>query len=188
MDQDWNGPAVVDAVERLLASLGQDTRREGLQNTPARVARFWRTFVNRPSFDFTAFDAEGMDEMVVQCGIPFYSMCEHHLLPFFGHAAVGYVPKGRIVGLSKLARTVRHFAHGPQNQERLTSQVADLIVEKLGPMGVGVVLRARHLCMEMRGVEAPGTWTVTSKMVGVFREDARCREEFLALARDGWDK
>ncbi len=173
------------AVRQLLQALGQDLDREGLRDTPARVVRFLATFCNPAPFEFTTFQAEGMSEMIVQAGIPFASLCEHHLLPFTGTAAVAYIPGTRIVGLSKLARAVQHCAAGLQNQERVTRAVADLLLEKLEPAGVGVVLRARHLCMEMRGVKAAGTWTVTSDLRGAIFDKPEARAEFLALAREG---
>lgn len=172
--------ALDDLIRELLQAVGHDTDREGLQRTPARVARFYREFlapVATPAM--TTFDAEGTDEMVVIGSIPFYSLCEHHLLPFFGTATVGYVPRDRIVGLSKVPRVVQAFAHGLQNQERLTQQVAKHLMTVLEPKGVGVVLHARHLCMEMRGVQIAGALTTTSALRGVFLDDSRCRREFL---------
>jgi GTP cyclohydrolase I len=171
-----------NAVLHLLTALGQDVTREGLRDTPARVASYLAQMLVPEPFEFTTFDAEGMSEMIVQADIPFYSLCEHHLLPFYGKATVAYVPSGRIVGLSKLARAVRHCAAGLQNQERVTRNVADLLMRKLQPAGVGVVLRAEHLCMSIRGVQAPGVLTTTSCLTGPFLEDARCRAEFMALA------
>lgn len=169
----------------MLTAAGEDLTREGLQETPARYARFLKAWLNPPPFEFTTFDAEGADEMVVQTGCLFFSLCEHHMLPFYGHAAVGYVPKGRIVGLSKLARAVRFCASGFQNQERITNAIADMIESELAPQGVGVVLRAEHLCMSLRGVQAPGTITQTSCLRGVLRTDAMARAEFLDLALGG---
>jgi GTP cyclohydrolase IA len=169
------------ATLALLGAIGEDPQREGLRETPRRVAKFWQEFLTPPPFTFTTFDAEGMDEVVVQHGIPFFSLCEHHLVPFFGHAAVAYLPNGRIVGLSKLARTVQHFAQRLQNQERMTLEIADLLQAKLAPRGVAVVLQARHLCMEMRGARTHDTQTVTSALRGTFRDDARARQELMAL-------
>ena len=174
--------AVLAATEALLDGLGH-SGREGVIGTPKRVAKFWAEFLSPEPFEFTTFEGDGADQMVVQLAIPFYSVCEHHLLPFFGVASVGYVPSGRIVGLSKLARAVQWYARRPQNQERITEQVADLLMDKLTPAGVGVQLRARHLCMEMRGVRAAGVETVTTAVRGVFREDAAARGEFLAAVR-----
>src|SRR5215471_4088272 len=132
-----------------------------------------------PVINFTTFDAEGMNEMVVVRQVPFYSLCEHHLLPFFGTATVGYVPADRIVGLSKIPRLVQHLARDLQNQERLAAQIADKFGDVLKPKGVGVILHARHLCMEMRGVAIAGAVTTTSALRGVFLDDPRARREFL---------
>jgi len=124
-----------------------------------------------------------MDEMILQTNIPFYSLCEHHIAPFFGVAHVAYIPNGKIVGLSKLARTVDFYSRRLQNQERITQQIADRIQKELSPVGVAVVLKAQHLCMAMRGVKKHDTWTTTSKMNGVFRTDLNCRQEFLNLIK-----
>jgi GTP cyclohydrolase IA len=171
------------AVESLLVALGEDPGREGLRDTPRRAAAFLGAFARpgngRCDIDLTTFDAEGMDEMIVVGAIPFYSLCEHHILPFFGTATVGYVPNGRIIGLSKLPRLVQAMARGLQNQERITARVADAIVQGLHPRGVGVVLCARHLCLEMRGVQIAGAATTTSALRGVMFTEDRCRREFL---------
>jgi len=170
------------AVERLLRALGQDPAAEGLRDTPRRVARAYAELLTPTPFTMTTFpNDEGYDELVVARDIPFHSLCEHHLLPFFGVAHVGYLPGDRIAGLSKLARVVEHFARGLQVQERLTSQVADLLEESLQPWGVGVVLEAEHSCMSLRGVAKPGTSTSTSALRGLVRHDARTRAEFLTL-------
>ncbi len=166
----------------LLQALGHDTQREGLLDTPNRVAKFMAHWCTPEPFAFTSFASEGMNEMVVQVGIPFFSLCEHHMLPFFGTACVAYIPGDRIVGLSKLARCVQHHARGLQNQERITMAVADDLQKALAPAGVGVVLSARHLCMEMRGVRAHDTSTTTSCLRGAIHDDARTRAEFLSLA------
>ena len=171
------------ALRKLFRQLGDDPDREGLRDTPMRYLKFLREFISPQGFNFTTFDSEGMTDLIVQTEIPFYSLCEHHLAPFFGVAAVGYIPRGRIVGLSKLARTVGHFAGRLQNQERITQQVADLLVEKLNPEAVAVVLKARHLCVEMRGVKAAGTVTTTSRMTGTFIDNAPARAEFLSLIK-----
>lgn len=181
-----NSKRVVQGVRILLRGMGQDLKREGLRETPGRHARFLSEWMDMAEPVLTTFDSEGMSEMVVQDHIPFYSLCEHHLLPFFGMAVVGYVPSRRIVGLSKLARAVQYCARGPQNQERVTQAVADMLESHINPEGVGVVLRARHLCMEMRGVKAPGAESTTSCLRGSFMEDTRCRAEFLAFAKDGF--
>lgn len=173
---------VAERYRTVLVALGEDPTREGLRDTPDRVERFWNEWLHPKPFNFTAFDADGTDEMIVQTAIPFYSFCEHHMIPFFGHAAVGYLPHGRIVGLSKLARAVEYCARGLRTQERITNAVADMLEDGLHPRGIGVVLRAEHLCMAMRGVRAPGATTVTSCLRGVFREDAMARAEFLDLA------
>jgi GTP cyclohydrolase I len=180
----------VHAIERataaVLRAVGEDPAREGLRDTPSRVGRFWFDWRGAMPPDLTTFDAEGADQMVVQTGIPVYSMCEHHLVPFFGTAVVAYLPDARIVGLSKLTRVVRHLAARPTNQERLTRAIADALHDApgLAPRGVGVVLTCRHLCMEMRGVRAPGVHTTTSALLGALRDDA-ARAEFLSLAAGG---
>lgn len=169
-------------IKRLLQSLGENTEREGLQMTPKRYIKFLREFLSPADFNFTVFNAEKTDEMIVQSGIPFFSLCEHHLAPFFGTAAVAYIPNGKIAGLSKLARTVDRFSRRLQNQERIATNIADYIEEQLQPLGVAVLLRARHLCMEMRGVEKQGAESTTSCLRGVFKTDQKCREEFLHLS------
>jgi GTP cyclohydrolase IA len=169
-----------DHVRAILEAFGHDIRREGLERTPDRVATFYLEFLAaRPLCRVTTFDAEGAAEMIVVRQVPFYSLCEHHLLPFFGTGTVGYVPNGRIVGLSKIPRIVAHFARGIQNQERLSNQIADCLVETLAPKGVGVILHGRHLCMEMRGVGIAGAVTTTSALRGVVLDDASARREFL---------
>jgi len=175
-------------VDQLLRQLGEDTRREGLADTPERVARSLRFLTEGQQMD--AADAIGdalfeddYDEMVVVRDIPFYSLCEHHVLPFFGTAHVAYAPAGRVVGLGKIPRLVDVYAHRLQLQERMTRQIAEGLDEVTRPAGVGVVVEARHLCMEMRGVEKPGGQTVTSCMLGCFRDDPRTRSEFLQLIR-----
>ena len=172
------------AVRDLLAALGEDTTREGLQETPMRVVKFLAGLVRPEPFKLTTFDSEGMSEMIVQTGIPFSSLCEHHMLPFVGTAVVGYIPGAKIVGLSKLARAVQYCASGLQNQERVTMRIADMLGE-IQPVGLGVVLRARHTCMEMRGVKAIGSWTTTSELRGAIFDKPEARAEFLALAREG---
>jgi GTP cyclohydrolase I len=174
------------AVAELLAALGYPARGEHRAGTPRRVAAALAEMLTPSAFLPTAFpNDEGYDELVVARHVPFRSLCEHHLLPFFGTAHVGYLPGDQIIGLSKLARVVEHFAAGLQVQERLTQQVADWLDASLGARGVGVVIEAEHLCMSLRGVRAAGTRTVTSALRGAVRADARTREEFLALARGG---
>lgn len=168
------------SVKQILAGF-DDPTREGLLETPHRYIKFLEEFLNPPEFRFTTFDAEGYNEMIIQRDIPFYSLCEHHLAPFFGTGFIAYIPDGKIVGLSKLARVLDKFARRFQNQERITKQVADYLTENLNPAGVGVVIRAQHLCMAMRGVQKHDTWTVTSQMTGAFLEKPSCRSEFLSL-------
>jgi GTP cyclohydrolase I len=169
--------------QQILKGLGENTEREGLQETPKRYIKFMREFLEPKEFNFTSFDAEGTDEMIIQTNIPFYSLCEHHTAPFFGVANVAYIPNGKIVGLSKLARTVDLYANRFQNQERITTQIAERIQAELNPLGVAVTLKAQHLCMCMRGVKKHDTWTTTSKMIGVFKENLNVRNEFLSLIR-----
>lgn len=172
----------------MLLGLGEDPDREGLVGTPDRVARSLRGLTDGYGLDIVdvvgdAVFAQEYDEMVVVRDLPFYSLCEHHLLPFFGVCHVAYHPAGRVIGLSKIPRVVDVFAHRLQLQERLTREVAEALQQVLQPAGVGVVIEARHLCMEMRGVERTGAQTVTSCLLGVFRDDARTRSEFLELVR-----
>ena len=176
--------AVSSAVEALLRALGQDPTTEALHDTPRRVAASFAEMLTPRPFDATTFaNDEQYDELVVAKDIPFTSLCEHHLLPFVGRAAVGYFPRDRILGLSKLARVVEMFSRRLQVQERLTKQVAQWLHDELDPHGVGVVLEAEHMCMSVRGVRAPGVSTVTSALLGSLREDARSRHEFLSLVR-----
>jgi GTP cyclohydrolase IA len=171
------------AVRDLLLALGQDADSDHLRETPRRVALAYEEFLTPEPFVATTFpNDEGYDELVLVRDIPFHSLCQHHLLPFSGVAHVGYLPAARILGLSKLARVVEHFARGLQVQERLTKQIGDWLEVRLAPKGVGVVLEAEHLCMSLRGVEAVGSRTVTSSLHGLVRDDARTRAEFLDLA------
>jgi GTP cyclohydrolase I len=177
-----------DHIVRLLQYVGEDSNRPGLLETPERVAKAWKFWCSgygkNPAELLKTFEdgAERCDEMIVVKEIPFYTHCEHHLAPFFGTATIGYIPNGRIVGLSKLSRLLDMYARRLQVQERLTTQVADALMEHLGPLGAAVVLKARHLCMESRGVCQQGHHTVTSALRGVFKEDATARAEFLRLA------
>ena len=176
-------PAAERAVADLLAALGQDLDDEHLRDTPRRVAATFDELLSPRPFSVTTFpNDEGYDELVIARDIPFHSLCQHHLLPFKGVAHVAYLPGGRIVGLSKLARVVELFARRLQVQERLTKQVADWLVHHLHPKGVGVVVEAEHLCMTLRGVQATGSRTVTSSLHGLLRDDPGTRAEFLALA------
>jgi len=177
-----------DLVESLLLELGEDPDRQGLKSTPDRVARALRELTDgygvhpQDVIADAVFDQD-YDEMVVVKDINFYSLCEHHMLPFFGSIHVGYLPRGKVVGLSKIPRLVEVFSRRLQIQERLTRQIAEALNESLSPRGVGVVVEARHLCMEMRGVETPGGHMMTSCMLGTFRRDPRTRAEFLELVR-----
>ncbi len=171
------------AAGEFLAALGIELEREELRETPARMARAYAELFDAQPLRMTTFpNEESYDELVLARGIPFRTVCEHHLLPFSGVAHVGYLPAARILGLSKLARLVEHFAARPQTQERLTRQVADCLADRLRPRGTGVVLEAEHSCMTLRGVRALGTTTVTSALLGTLRADARSRAEFFALA------
>ena len=179
---------IPELVESLLAELGEDPSRPGLKATPSRVARALRQLTDGYDADpddivaGAIFDQD-YDEMVVVKDIPFYSLCEHHMLPFFGTCHVGYLPRGRVVGLSKIPRLVEAFAHRLQLQERMTREIAEALNAAVAPRGVGVVMEARHLCMEMRGVQKTGGQLLTSCMLGTFRRDARTRAEFLDLVR-----
>jgi GTP cyclohydrolase I len=178
---------VQEAVRTLIRWAGDDPAREGLRDTPARVARAWREYARGYSEDpahhlsRTFEEVGGYDEIVLLKDIPFQSHCEHHLAPIIGKAAIAYLPSDRVVGISKLARVLHGFARRLQVQERLTAQVADTIWEHLKPQGVAVVIEATHACMTARGVSTPDVMMTTSRMMGVFREDERSRREVLAL-------
>ncbi|MBP2331076.1 GTP cyclohydrolase I [Kibdelosporangium banguiense] len=175
--------AAEDAAKAFLRALGVSLDSESLQGTPGRMARAYAELFTPRPFDLTTFpNDEGYDELVLARSIPVRSVCEHHLLPFTGVAHVGYLPAERILGLSKLARVVEHFACRPQVQERLTKQVADWLNDQLHPRGVGVVIEAEHTCMTLRGVQAAGSSTVTSTLLGTLRADAASRQEFFALS------
>ena len=181
-------PEIEGAFRMVLNAIGEDPDREGLLTTPARIAALYSELFSGltedPLDELKDGFEEGHQEMVVLKDVTFYSMCEHHFLPFFGVAHVGYIPRGRVVGVSKLARVVEILSKRPQIQERLTSQIADTIKEALDPAGVAVVLKAEHLCMTMRGVKKPGSRVVTSATRGLFRRDPRTRGEFLALLEE----
>jgi len=178
---------IARAVREVIEALGEDPGREGLRNTPDRVARMYAELFDGLGTDprdhlRVGFEV-GHDEMVILKDIPFYSVCEHHFMPFHGVAAVGYIPDGRVVGLSKLARLVDGYARRPQLQERLTSQIADALMDVLEPDGVAVVMEAEHLCMTQRGVRKPGSRMITSATRGTFRKNEVTRSEFLSLVR-----
>jgi len=177
--------AIEKAVRDIIHAIGEDPAREGMRATPKRVANMYAELFGGLSEDpgrhLTAEFTEQYDEMVVLRNIPFYSMCEHHLLPFMGKAHVAYIPQGKVVGLSKLARVVESFARRPQVQERLTSQIAGLLMDKLNAKGVGVIIEATHTCMTIRGVKKPGSVMVTSAMLGSFRSNPSTRSEAITL-------
>lgn len=185
-----DGPAGSDPIEgpvrEILKLIGEDPGREGLKRTPLRIAKAWRELTAGYKADVDRIINEALftvdyNEMVCVKDITFYSLCEHHGLPLFGKAHVAYIPNGRVVGLSKIPRLVEVFARRLQLQERMTSQIANVLNQKLRPLGVGVVLEARHLCMEMRGAQSLHSPTITSTMLGAFQKDARTRDEFLDL-------
>ena len=170
------------AAAAFLRALGISLDSESLAGTPARMARGYAELFTPRAFDLTTFpNDEGYDELVISRNLPLRSVCEHHMLPFVGIAHIGYLPGERIIGLSKLARVAEHFACRPQRQERLTKQIADWLDAQLQPRGVGVVIEAEHTCMTLRGVQAAGSATITSALLGVLREDPRSRQEFFAL-------
>jgi GTP cyclohydrolase I len=177
-----------ELIRQLLAQLGEDPAREGLIDTPKRVEKALKFLTSGYTADVdtvlnNALFTVDYNEMVIVKDIDFYSLCEHHLLPFFGRCHIAYIPKGRVIGLSKIPRLVEVFARRLQIQERMTSQIADTIREKIDPLGVGVVIEATHLCMAMRGVEKQNSYAITSAMLGGFQHDARTRTEFLELIR-----
>jgi GTP cyclohydrolase IA len=188
-EQETDRQAVESAVRQILVEIGEDPDREGLRDTPARVRRMYRELTAGYLVDpdrllnNAIFDVD-YSEMVVVKDIAFYSLCEHHLLPFFGQAAVAYIPEGRVIGLSKIPRIVEMYSRRLQVQERMTKQIADFLMERLHPRGVGVVVEASHLCAVMRGVRKPGTIMTTSHVLGLFRSADRTRAEFFShLAR-----
>ncbi len=181
---------VASCIATMLEDIGEDTGRPGLLETPERVAKAWEHWTSGYNKDvskiFTTFEdgAENYDEMVVVRDLPFYSHCEHHMAPFFGRATIAYIPDGRIVGLSKLARLLDIYACRLQVQERLTNQVATAIEGHLEPLGVGVVIKARHLCMESRGICKQGHYTITSALSGAIKDQPETRAEFLAFVKE----
>ncbi len=178
-------PRIERAVREILAAVGEDPDREGLRETPARVARMYGELFcglhDEPGVHLRKFFTEKYDEMVLVRDISFNSMCEHHLLPFTGIAHIGYIPNGKVVGLSKLARVVESISHRPQVQERMTEQIANLLIEELDVKGVAVVIEATHSCMTIRGVRKPGSICVTSAMKGIFRSNLSSRSEVMNL-------
>jgi GTP cyclohydrolase IA len=175
--------AAAHAVRDLLVAFGADPDSEHLRDTPRRVAEAYRDFLTPRPFRLTTFpNDEGYDQLIIARNIRFHSLCEHHLLPFVGFAHVAYLPKDKILGLSKLARLVEMFARDLQVQERMTQQIANWLQEQLEPKGVGVIVEAEHMCMALRGIEKPGSTAVTSALLGAVRNDVRTREEFLRLA------
>ncbi len=177
------------AVLEIILAIGENPEREGLRETPRRIAEMYEELFEGLHQDplevlSVGFEEEEHQEMVILRDIPFYSMCEHHFLPFHGVAHIGYIPEKRIVGISKLARVVEILARRPQLQERLTGQIADIIMEGLQPKGVGVIIEAEHLCMTARGIKKPGSIVVTSANRGIFRSKLATRNEFLSLIRN----
>ncbi len=177
------------AVREILLAVGEDTSRDGLKDTPSRVARMYAELLagmqQDPTEHLKSVFSENYDEIVLLRDIPFYSMCEHHLMPFIGKAHVAYLPAGRILGVSKLARIVDCFARRLQTQERLTYQIADFLMTNLKPLGVAVVMEAAHSCMTIRGIKKPGSVMVTSAVRGIFRKDPRSRSELMSLIHNG---
>lgn len=184
----FDAARIEEAVLSIIKAVGEDPEREGLQGTPRRIAEMYQEIFSGihqdPRAELTISFDEGHHEMVVLKDIPFYSLCEHHFLPFYGVVHIGYVPNGRVTGVSKLARLVEVLASRPQLQERLTTLIADTIMEVLQPQGVGVVIQAEHLCMIMRGIKKPGANFITSANRGTFRRYAVTRSEFLSLIQN----
>jgi len=183
-----NREKIIQGVKLILEGIGEDPTREGLIETPDRIARMYEEIFD--GIDKTAEKhlsktfSVGKDDLVLEKDITFYSTCEHHLVPFYGKAHIAYIPKGRVAGLSKLARTVEVYAKKPQLQEKLTSEIADAIMEYLGAQGVMVFIEAEHMCMTMRGVKKPGTKTITTTYRGVFEENSELRQEVLSLIKN----
>ncbi len=188
MSTSTTADALEGIVHRMLEELGEDPQREGLERTPHRVAKAMRQLTSGYRTDIDKLLNGAMfkvcyDEMVIVKDIELFSLCEHHMLPFYGKCHIAYIPKDKVIGLSKLPRLVDAFARRLQIQERMTQQIAQVIADKIHPQGVGVMIEARHLCMMMRGVEKQHSSAVTSAMLGVFRDHAQTREEFLSLVR-----
>ena len=169
-------------IRQFLSIIDEDISREGLVNTPKRTSLAWEEFLTPPTFNPTVFSANGYDQMIIETGIQYYTFCEHHLIPFFGKAVVGYIPDEKIIGISKLPRTVEYFSKRLNTQEYFTENIADFLMEKLNPKGLGVVVRGRHLCQEMRGIKKRGEM-ITSSLKGVMLTDNTARKEFLNLCQ-----
>ncbi len=167
-------------IRQTLFFLGEDIDRDGIKDTPKRVAKAWRELLNPEPFDLTTFDSNGYDEMIISKDIQYYTFCEHHLLPFFGKVSIGYIPNGKIVGLSKLARTVDYFSKRLNTQEYFTDNIANYLNDKLKPVGIGVVITGRHLCQEMRGIKKRGNM-LTSALKGAMLEKSEAKSEFIEL-------
>jgi GTP cyclohydrolase IA len=176
---------MITAIKAFIAEVGDNPNRDGLKDTPTRVYQMWKEFRCRQKFTQTTFECANYDEIIIVKDIPFYSFCEHHLLPFFGQVHIGYIPndKGHILGLSKIARLVDAHSLRFTLQEGLTVEIAGGLNHIINPLGIAVVISARHLCMEMRGVKKQGQETVTSAMLGVFRDNTAARSEFLSLIK-----
>ena len=169
-------------IKEFLTLIGEDINREGLINTPKRAAKAWRELLKTENFNFTVFESNGYDEMIISKDINYYTFCEHHLLPFFGVAHIGYIPDKKIVGLSKLARTVEYFSKRLNTQEYLTDNIAEFLYLNLKPKGIGVIIEGRHLCQEMRGIKKRGKM-ITSALRGIFLSKLEAKEEFLKLCK-----
>lgn len=170
-------------IKRFLSLLGEDPKREGLIDTPKRVGKAWKELLRfNPDFDLTVFNSNGYDEMIISKNIKYHTFCEHHLLPFFGEVHIGYIPKKKIVGLSKLARTVEFFSKRLNTQEYFTENIANFLNERLNPRGIGVITSGRHMCQEMRGIKKEGNM-ITSSLKGIFLEKKRVKQEFLSLIK-----
>jgi len=176
---------IEELAKKMIEAIGEDTQREGLKETPKRIAKSYQTLFGGYKMDpkdlLTQFDGEDYDEMIICKDIDFHSTCEHHMLPFFGKAHIGYIPNKKIIGISKLPRLIEIFSRRMQNQERLTMQIANTLKELLNPKGVGIVIEAKHLCMLSRGVEKQNATMTTSSFKGLFKENSKTRSEFLKL-------
>lgn len=172
-----------DNIKQFLTLIGEDNTREGIIDTPKRVAKAWRELMSKNEFKLTMFDSKGYDEMIISKRIKYYTFCEHHLLPFFGEVHIGYIPKDKIVGLSKLARTVDYFSKRLNTQEYFTENIASFLNNNLNPKGIGVIATGRHMCQEMRGIKKEGDMT-TSSLKGLFLDKKRVKQEFLTLIKE----